>query len=60
MGGLKLFIFIKNVDLSGPGLCPVVRQDCKLQNNSTRTQQETQNLFKYQTLLGDSAGILGL
>ena len=60
MGGLKLFIFIKNVDLSGPGLCPVVRHDCKLQNNSTRTQQETQNLFKYQTLLGDSAGILGL
>ena len=60
VGGLKLFIFFKNVDLSGPGLCPVVRHDCKLQNNSTRTQQETQNLFKYQTLLGDSAGILGL
>ena len=56
-GGLKLFIFFKNVILSGP--CPVVSQEGKLQ--TPLQQQETQtNLFIYQTLPRDTGGILGL
>ena len=40
-GGLKLFIFFKNVILSG--LCPVVRQDCKLQTLHTPAQEYNKN-----------------